>query len=872
MRPDERDIDDEIRGHIALAVKERVDRGDDPDVARRAAFAEFGYLPRAREDMRRVWYGRWYDAAADFGRDVRVGVRSLSRARALSVAIILTLALGIGANAAVFSVVRSVLLAPLVNRGEDRLVYIRQSAPRSGAGNLTFSVPEIRDLKAGVTDIETFGDFSTIEFSLVGLGEPRAVQAGVVSGAFFEVMGLRSAAGRLVSPADDGPQAAPVAVLTHGFWVRATGSDPSVIGRTIRLGSRAATIIGVLEPSVPYPADTELIANVAASPHHMDALMVTERSHRMTELFGRLAPSATLESAQAQLSAAHAGIVREHPEAYATPDDVRVTATPLRDAIAAPARTILLLLLGTAAIVFLIACSNVANLILARSVRREAELSVRAALGASRAALRRTLLAESLVLGLAGAALGLALAPPFAGLVARFAAPFSVRALDARVDSSVLWLGVGLAVIVATLLAFVPRLPGGAGRGMAGAGASSVRITPATNRRLQTFAVAQIAFSFVLLAGAGVLLTALVAMQRIDTGYRLPQVLAVDVPHAIEAAGPPMLAFADQAIRRIGALPGVERVALANVVPWRDKGKFGPFPFAAEGYVPPVGDDPPQAVLRNVSPGYFDTVGTPVVAGRDFTADDPASGDPVVIISQGIARRLFPNGDALNHHVAWATPLFSKRPMRVVGVVADVNDEAVDGAPVPVIYHPLRQVPFAGRLFVRASGDPHVLIPAVTRVIRDIAADQPVERPATLAEIRADVLAPNRLSALVVAGFAGLALSIAVVGVAGVLAFSVSARVREFGVRLAMGSTRRELLALVVSQGASMALGGVVVGAVLSYGVLRLAARYLAEGRPPALLPAIAAGTVMLAAGIVAAVLPARRAARVDVLQALRTE
>src|SRR5437762_2238459 len=371
--------------------------------------------------------------------DIRLALRSLRRAKGLAATVVVTLALGIGANAAIFSVVRSVLLRPLVNRDEDRLIYIRQTAPDLGAGNTTFSVPEINDFKSRVTTIGAFGDFSTIDFGMTGLGgEPRMVKAGVVGGSFFDVMGLRPVLGRLLNADDDGPKAAGAAVLTYRFWTTSLNSDPSVIGKSIRLGTRAATVVGVLEPSVPYPADTEIIANVVTSPHHLGATMVTSRAHRMTELFGRLAPGSSLDAARAELTAVHAAIVREHPEAYSARAGVQLKAAKLRDQIAAPARTILLVLLAAAAVVFVIACSNVANLILARSVRRESELAVRAALGAGRGALRRTLLAESLLLCGAGAVLGVALAWPFVAVVVRYAARFSVRALGVAVDGSVL--------------------------------------------------------------------------------------------------------------------------------------------------------------------------------------------------------------------------------------------------------------------------------------------------------------------------------------------------------------------------------------------------------------------------------------------------
>jgi len=371
MRPDERDLDDEIRGHLALSVKDRIDRGEHPEAARLAALREFGYPPAARDSMRRVWYSRWFDAMFALGQDLRVAMRSLRRAKGLAATVVITLALGIGANAAIFSVVRGVLLRPLVNRDEARLIYIRQSAPGLGSDNLTFSVPEVDDFKSRATTISAFGDFSTVDFTMVGFGEPRVVKAGVVSGSFFEVMGLRPVLGRLLNTGDDGLNAPGAAVLTHRFWTHSLNSDPSVIGTTLRLGARTATVVGVLEPSVPYPADTEIIANIVTSPHHLGATMVSGRTHRMTELFGRLAPGATLEAARAELTEVHAAMMRAHPEAYSAKAGMQLLATPLREQITAPARTILLLLLAAAGVVFVIACSNVANLILARSVRRE---------------------------------------------------------------------------------------------------------------------------------------------------------------------------------------------------------------------------------------------------------------------------------------------------------------------------------------------------------------------------------------------------------------------------------------------------------------------------------------------------------------------
>ncbi|MGE3275931.1 MAG: ADOP family duplicated permease [Vicinamibacterales bacterium] len=810
--------------------------------------------------------------------DLRFALRSLARVKGLTLTVVLTLALGIGANAAIFTVVEGVLLKPLNNQDEDHLIYIRQSAPGIGMENTTFSVPELRDLQARVTSFTAFGDFSTIEFTMVGLGDPRVVRAGVVGGTYFEVMGLRPVLGRLLGPSDDGPNADGAVVLTHRFWSETLNADPAVIGKTVRLSERAATIVGVLQPTVPYPAETEIIANVVTSPHHLDATMVDGRVHRMTELFGRLAPGADLETARAELRAAQGAIVAEYPEAYPKNADFRINAVRLRDQITAPARTVLLVLLAASALIFVIACSNVANLILARSVRREGELAIRAALGASRAALRRTLLAESLVLCGAGALLGVLIARPMVAVLAQYASRFSVRALDLTVDSSLLWVGVGLALAAAVLLAFVPRLPSAESSAGLGLASGSVRITPGTNRRLRLFAITQIAASFVLLAGAGMLIVALVALQSAPTGFNMRNVLALHVPVSFYWPPDQTAAFYRDIMRRIEELPGVEQVAVGTAVPWRDAGVFGPgFSYSVEGYAKADGEDDPRARFRTVSPGFFQALGVPIIAGRDFNDDDRKDGEPVVIVSESVARRMFDTEGALNRKLMWTDPVMAfigvnTGGRRIVGVAADVDDENVVPGPAMTVYHPLTQEFGGGRLFVHAQGDPYALVTPITKIIRDLAPDQPVERAATLEDVRAEVLAPNRLNALVFGGFAGVALMIAVVGVAGVLAFSVSARTREFGVRLAIGSAPGQLLAGILREGAVIAGFGVGVGVVGGFVLVRVVAAYLGEVQIPGLLPILAAGGILISAAILASLMPAARASRVDVMEALRSE
>ena len=817
-----------------------------------------------------------------FLRDLRSATRSLGRAKGLSLAVVLTLALGIGANAAMFSLVRGVLLRPLVNRDESKLIYIRQSA---NGGNAWFSVPEIQDIEARSKTLTNFGDFSVIGFTLLGLGEPRTVQAGVVGGSYFQTMGLRPVLGRLLDSHDDGPNAAGAVVLTYRFWSTALNRDPSVIGKTVRLGSfidtRTATVVGVLEPCVPYPQDTEIISNIVTSAHHLSATMVTGRIHRMTELFARLAPGATLEQSRVELDSIYKSMKGEHPVDYPSRTDFEISATRLRDELTSGARTILLVLMAASVLVFVIACCNVANLILARTVRRESELAVRAALGASTLDLRRLLLAESVLLCSAGAILGLVVAGPLLNVLGQYASRFSLRALDLTMDSSMLWVGAGLAVLAAALLAFVPRLPSsGATQGL-GLAAASTRMTGGTNRKLKAFALVQIAACFVLVAASAATVKTLLSLETVRERFETRHVLAVNVPVMRDGRGPAQLvAYYQEAMRQIRQQPGVQNVALTTAVPWRDRDNEFALEFSTDGRVPGPDEKRPASTGQVVSPGFFTTLGLPILAGRDFNDADRADSEPVALVSQSLADQMFPNGNAVNHHILWTDPILKfipgppPVPRRIVGVVPDIDIRDFVPRPTMTIYHPMAQDPsnMGGRLLADVSSDPYALVQPITRIMRKLYADQPVERARTLEDIRTEVLSPERLNAVISAVFAVVSLLIAIVGVAGVLAFSVSARTREFGIRLAVGSQPRDILMRVIAEGTAMAVGGLLVGLICGFGLGKLAAAFMGDLKMPGMAPLVGAALILLICAVTASAMPALRAARVDVIQALRTE
>ena len=430
------------------------------------------------------------------------------------------------------------------------------------------------------------------------------------------------------------------------------------------------------------------------------------------------------------------------------------------------------------------------------------------------------------------------------------------------------------------LLAFVPRLPtADTSNGGASLASGTVRITSGTNRRLRAFAVTQIAASFVLLAGAGMLLTTLMALQAAETGLNTRNVLAIHVPVDFERPRAEASAFYKEVMRRITELPGVERVAVGTIVPWREAGTFGPgFQFSAEGYAKAGGEEDPRARFRTVSPGFFPALGVPIIAGRDFSDADRLDGESVVIVSQSLAQRMFSTSDALNRRLMWTDPVMQfigvhTKPRRIVGIAADLDDENIVPGPAMTVYHPLDQEFGGGRLFVHTKTDPYALVTPITRIIRDLSPDQPVEQAATLEDVRAEVLAPDRLNALVFGVFAGVALLIAVVGVAGVLAFSVSARTREFGISLAIGSEPKHLLTRVLERRRGDRQRGhrrrrrrrVRAGAVRR----QLHHRRAAAGDGAACL---ALRVVLVGAAVLASLMPAARASRVDVIQALRSE
>jgi putative ABC transport system permease protein len=809
--------------------------------------------------------------------DLRFTVRTLLRSPGFTIAVVLTLALGIGANTPVFSAVRGVLLRPLPHQDGERLVYLRHTAEKAGIDEAGFSVPEVIDYRDAATKLTGFGEFSSLTFNMIGNGDPVQVTTGIVSGNFFEVMGVAPVIGRLIDARDDGPAAAPVTVLSYEYWQSNFGGDPAVLGRVVNVNTKPSEIIGVLQPVPDYPQETDIFVNVVTSPHHLDATMVYGRSHRMTGVFARLADGATIEEAQTEIDRISERVHAANPESYEEAAGYRVIVASLQDVLTARAKSTLALLMGTAAFVLIIACASVANLALMRGIRRERELVVRGALGAGIGRLRQLLLTENAVLALAGAALGLVFAYGGLGLLVAFARRFTPRAEEIHVDGGVLAFTIVLAVGAALALTFAPVLP--RSRNMAGALAGGRRATGGTSKRRvqRALVVAQVAVSVVLLTGSGLLVRTLMNLYSVDLGVDIENVLTMDVPTPFDGGRTPdeSLAYFEEMQRRIEQLPGVVDVGMGSQVPLRPN-QFE-LEIKAEGRDPVAGEPTPRAEYRTVTPEFFQVAGIPLLKGRAFESTDRRGTQRVVVLNQTLANRLFPNQDPIGRQVAWTGEVLKFIPVSgdwrtVVGVVGDTRDEGPEQEPPPVVYQPFAQEIFSGAMIIRARDNAAALIPETGRIIRELDPEQPLANVQTLEQIRDNNVAPTRINTLLVGSFGTLALLIAIVGIGGVLAFSVSQRVGEIGIRMSLGADAARVRRMVLAEGGVLIVAGLVVGLVIALVTTRIATGLLYGVSPTDPLTLAAVAGIMLAVGVVAAWLPAARAARVQPGEAMRVE
>lgn len=814
--------------------------------------------------------------------DLRYALRTLARARGFTIAVILTLGLGIGANTAIFSVVRGVLLKPLPHRDGDRLIYLRQSINGPGGDNVLFSVPEINDFRTGA---KTFGssiaEYSGITFTLQGEHDAVRMNAGLVTGNYFKVMGLSTILGRPLDDSDDGTAVSPVMVLTYDYWIKRFGGDKNVVGKKVIVENKPVTIVGVLQPAPFFPQRMDAIMNMVISEHHTSALMVQGRTHRMTEMIARLAPGATVDQARAEVKTIRQNVQAQYPESYDKNSGYKVTVTPFREVLGEKAALTLWLLMGAAAFVLIISCANVANLTLMRGIRREHELVVRAALGAGAARLRRLLLAENLVLALGGALLGLVIAVAGVRMLTALAARYSPRSGEIALDGVVLGFTLLLSFVVAALLSFAPSLAKEGSLGAWIAGGTTRASANVRRQRLQRgLVVAQIAVSVMLLTGAGLLTRTMMRLSDVDTGLKADQVLTMEVPIAMgERSDADARALYDRMRLEIGAVPGVKDVGIGSTMPLREQ-QFH-LDMKVENYQLANGEAQPYAEFRSADPGYFRAAGIPLLKGREFAATDDDKSQHVVIINKTLADKFFAGRDPIGQRLTWTGDVlkfigFKEEYKTIVGVVGDTKDGGLDAAPRNVVFEPFQQFPvFNGAgLVIRAAGSGEnsaaSLASAATRLVRGIAPKSPIENVLTVGQIRDESVAPRRLNAVLVSSFGVLAVVIAAVGIAGVLAFSVSARTNEIGIRMSLGADGGRVQRMVLWEGGVLLVAGLLIGVAGSLSATHFIRGLLFGVTPNDPMTLLGVAGLMALVGVSACWLPALRAASIDPAVAIR--
>ncbi len=814
----------------------------------------------------------WFD---ELLQDLRYGARTLLKRPGYATLAVFTLGLGIGANTAIFSVINGVLLKPLPYEHGDRLAIVRQSTPLTGQAQMGVAVAEYYDYREQVKVFDGLVEYHQMNFDLLNRGEPDRVDAGVVSHNFFDLLGIRPILGRSFVKADDEPGAEAVLILSHRYWRQKFGADPTIVGRIFEMNDRPHRVIGVL-PNVPhYPQENDVYMPVLACPFRAAAernMAQNRRAFGALSVFGRLGSGVSYEQAASAVSTVNQRFAADYPSVYRVASSgFQATTLELRSALTEGARDLLLILLGITSLVLLIACANVASLTLARMLSRDRELAMRSALGAGRGRLVRQLLTESTLLAVAGGVVGVLFALGTVDMLTRFVGRFTARTGEVSMDVSVLLFTLLVSVLTGILFGTLPALGTRVnvvnalkqGSNQAGDGTG--------RRRMQSaLIVAQVAVSVVLLVGAGLLLTSFYRLQRVDAGYRSEGVLSAQVYGNFSRYGNinALRRLYLPILDRLDGQPGIVSAAITNAVPLAGAVP-GTTRFEIEGRTTEDPNLRPTTDVRVASDRYFETIGIPLVSGRVFNRFDTQESLPVALINSAMARYwqgVNPLGTRIStNRKTWFT---------VVGVVGDVRQFGLAVPTVAQIYIPLSQSPFnfAGQVLVRTAGDAARLEGTLRRTVHAVDPNQPVEAVRTLDDLRAEALAAPRLTATLLAIFAGLALLMTLAGIGGVIATSVTARTREFGVRMALGAGRESVLAMVVRQGVTLVAIGLAIGLAGALALSRLLSAYLYQTTPhdPFVLILVAAS--FLTAGAIACLGPARRATMVDPLIALRTE
>ncbi len=868
----EKEVDEELEFHIERRTLDNIASGMPRGAAREEAlrrFGDMGSIRRAcrRIGMQRVRAERRAQMIDEFRRDMAYALRSLVKRPGFAVVVILTLALGIGGTTAIFSVVDAVVLRPLPFEDPDRLVLLRgvETGLKSGSSGTSF--PDYVDLKEGQNSFAAMAAWSTWQLTVTGSDlEPTLVPTAWVSHDLFATFGVRPAIGRGFLPEEDRIGGEPVVILSDGFWASRFASDPKILGRTMLLDGGEYTVVGIM------PSDFDLRAELLVPME--PRIAENSRGVHNLSVVARLKPGVSREQAERDVKAIAARLEETYPD-WNTGRSAALQF--IHEAVVGNVRPALLTLLGAVGVVLLIVCANVANLLLARATSRQKEIAIRTALGAGRSRMLRQLLTESLVLALLGGVAALLLAHGGIGLL-KSISPGNIPRLDGvGIDSRVLGFAFLVTMFTGVIFGIVPAVQASSANLQSSLKEGGRTSTQGGRRpRLrQLLVVTEMALAVVLVVGAGLFINSFLQLQRVDSGFAGKNVLVA--PLALPTSSYPFsephraIAFYSELMERIEALPGVESAAVGYRHPL-DGGWETSFQIAGLLEVPQ--GERPEARIRPVRPGYFKTLGMPLLKGRDVTDRDDGRAPGVVIINESFARAFFPDDDPIGHRLirgSWWPDFPSE--WEIIGVVADVKMDGLTQPTPWAMYYSHSQWPFLDmNLVVRTAGDPLALTAAIRDQVWAIDADVPVENMQTLDEIRAGSVAPQRFQTMMLGIFAALALTLAAVGIYGVLAYSVAQRTSEIGVRISLGARGADVLRLVVGQGMKLALIGLTLGLLGALAVTRLIASLLFDVSATDLTTFASVAVMLTLVALAACTVPAWRASRVDPVIALRAE
>ena len=871
-RPAEREFEQELETHLNMLAEENVRRGMPPEEARRAARLRLGGLTQLKEANREL---RGLPFLETFLQDTRYAFRTLRKNPGFTAVAVLTLALGIGANTAIFSVVYAVLLKPLPYTRPDQLVTVLQTKPQDGIAFAGLSYENFAELRAQNHVFSEIAGTTHHQLTLTGRGEPSVVNDSVVTPELFSVFGEKPLAGRVFLPDDGKPGAPPVVILSENLWRGSFSADPNVIGSSIYLDKRSFTIVGIMPAMFRYPlltATEQIWIPVVQDP--LFGPWMPRREVHLLRLIGRLKPGVSMAQAQAEMDAMSARLAKEFP---AENGGWAIRMTPLQEAVVGDVRSPLLVLLGAVGLVLLIACANIANLLLTRATSRAREIAVRTTLGAGRARIVRQLLSESAVLGLLGGVTGIAFAYwGVQGLSSLL--PASLPRVNAiRVDNFVLGFALLLSAIASCAFGLAPALFAANSNLQSSLREGGGRSGESRNRRLARsfLAAGEIAIAMVLLVAAGLLLRSFSRLMSVSPGFDAEHVVKADIslPQFQYSKPQQWTAFSNELLARIQADPGLHDSAVAVPRPIADTCVTLPFDIVGGPASSASAASTRTASYVSISPGYFHVMDIPLLSGRLFDQRDVMSSPRVTIISKALARLYFPNQDPLGHQLNFGFPTGPPAMREIVGVVGDVRDDSLDQDPGPIMYVPFDQAPFWGaNVVVRSTLGASSVAATIRQEVHRIDKDLPVTDVAMMPDLIKASVAQPRFRTSLLSLFAGMALVLAATGIFGVISYSVSRRTNEIGIRVALGASRRTILRMILRETLTLTFVGMAVGIPCALAASRLLGHMLfgVSASDPVTLATVA--LVLAAVAALAGFVPARRAMRVDPMVALRYE